>query len=67
MAKCITCGTYFKLSAYNQSNECNECVTYSALEEDDVSVEIGLLTNPTGRTPARIQDENDADIDSFSS
>jgi hypothetical protein len=67
MAICISCGTYYRLSPYNSSNECDGCyelapsVTYDA----EYNADVEQIVNPSGKTRAYIYDDNDSD--SFSS
>jgi hypothetical protein len=54
--KCITCGQYFKQSAYNKTNECDDCVDSILFNDIDqeMEVEINLLKNPNGKTQSQI-------------
>jgi hypothetical protein len=59
MALCLTCGSYYKLSPYNDSNECDSCVDQlgAPMFDDEDSVEVDHLLNPSGRTLAKFSDE----------
>jgi hypothetical protein len=63
--KCITCGSYFKANKNYNNLECETCFSFNL--DEDVSLEIELLTNPSGRTQPKFEAEQDYDIDSFSS
>jgi len=59
MAQCITCGSYYRRSPYNQTNECDGCVDQvldTSFDEED-QVELSHLMNPTGKTAAKFSDE----------
>lgn len=58
MPRCALCGTRYQLTQYNSSSECQDCV--DVLDSTD-QVEIGLLINPSGKTPAKIYDRNSRD------
>ncbi len=59
MALCRTCGGYYKLSPYNESTECNDCVDQlgAPILDDEDSIEVEHLLNPAGKTKARFSDE----------
>jgi hypothetical protein len=51
--KCIICGNYFKKHAFNQTNECDDCVHCVLPEMDsETEVDVGMILNPSGKTPA---------------
>jgi hypothetical protein len=71
MATCNTCGEYYRLTPYNNSCVCDECVDSLAEQsalfdpDDDYRIEIDMLKNPSGKTPPVFYD--DRDTESFSS
>ena len=54
MAECKTCGAYYKLSAFNKTENCEDCsdVLDEELQEYKSAYEVDLIqiTNPTGKT-----------------
>lgn len=58
MAKCKTCGEYYKKSRYNQTDECDSCNEQSldVFYDEEDEIEIQHLLCPTGKTPARYYD-----------
>lgn len=58
MAKCKTCGEYYKKSRYNQTEECDSCVDQlvDVYYDEEDEVEIQHLLHPNGKTPARYYD-----------
>jgi glutaredoxin len=63
--RCLSCSSYFRHTAYNQSSFCEYCLDAEDLikkeKESDVDLEIELLVNPSGRRQAVIyEDRNDA-------
>ena len=55
MATCTSCQGYYRKSPYNESAQCDDCV-YTVdvpLFDEEDSVEVEHLLNPTGKTPAR--------------
>lgn len=57
MPNCVICGCHFKLTPFNKSNECDDCLPYSVSEVDPYDqVEIDILVNKSGRIPAYIED-----------
>ena len=55
---CLSCGCYFKKSAYNKTSYCEYCSDASPVELDsEAEVEVNLLVNPTGRVQAFIQED----------
>jgi hypothetical protein len=63
MAICISCGTYYRLSPYNSSNECDGCyeLAPSGAYDPDYNVDVDQIINPSGKTKAYIYDDNDVD------
>ncbi len=61
MAICSTCRSYYRLSPYNDTDQCDNCVdtidvSLSLFDEED-SLEVEHLLNPTGKTAAKFSDE----------
>ena len=57
---CISCGGYFKQNAFNRSNECEDCLDANFLGIDsELSVDVGLLKNPSGKTSPVFYDDRD--------
>lgn len=57
MATCNTCSSYYKLSAFNQSLQCENCQEVLDTDEQDsydraYQADMIELTNPSGRTKA---------------
>ena len=65
MANCIICGTYFKRTIFNNTSTCEDCVAPVVDEDEEMNVELSLLTNPSGKVQVVRYDDND--VDSFSS
>jgi hypothetical protein len=64
--KCVSCGSYFKQSAFNKSLFCEQCLDIANDTYDqELLDEISQVINPSGKTQAVFYD--DADVDSFSS
>lgn len=59
MANCVLCNAYYKNHSYNNSKLCDFCQEekedWYGHEEDEV--DIMQVINPTGKTPARYNDE----------
>ena len=58
MAICRSCQSYYKKNQWNQSDECSDCA-YTAdvpLFDEEDSLEVEHLLNPTGKTPARFNE-----------
>lgn len=54
MAKCKTCGDYYRKSPYNNTAECDNCIDQvdrPYLDEED-TLEVQHLVCPSGKTPA---------------
>jgi hypothetical protein len=67
MAVCATCGNYYRLTVYNETEVCDECLAPEDIYEeidDDMQVEIFNIKNPSGRVPAKFN-EVDSEEDSF--
>lgn len=51
---CKTCGNYFKQSAFNKTDQCEDCIGFEEEELESFNnayeADIFELTNPTGRT-----------------
>lgn len=48
---CISCNKYFKLTVFNKSSECNDCLDLYFINADsELQVDLNLLTNPSGKT-----------------
>ncbi len=62
MAKCKTCGEYYKKSRYNPTDECDTCNEnndkYSNEDyyDEEEEIEIMHLLHPSGKTPAKYYD-----------
>ena len=64
MAKCVICGNYFKHTPFNQTNECDDCIDIVLPEIDaETEVDLELMRNPTGKTPAVFYEDRDEDKD----
>ena len=54
MAICKTCGNYYKFTAFNKSDQCEDCIGFVEDELESLNnayeADILELTNPTGRT-----------------
>lgn len=62
--KCVICGNYFKQTAFNQTNECDECVDIVLPEIDaETEVDVELMLNPSGKTRAVFYEDRDAGLD----
>lgn len=60
MARCLTCGTRYWLSPYNNTNKCDECMDVLDTPYDsDYNADVELLMNPSGKTPVHRYDEVD--------
>ena len=59
MAICCTCESYYKLSRFNQTDECPDCAYASdnPLFDEEDALEVEHLLNPTGKIPARFSDD----------
>lgn len=57
--RCIYCGTYFKRSVFNSSNECDACYSVGIEEtlDDETRLQMDILKNPSGKTPPIFYDE----------
>lgn len=58
MAICRSCQSYYKKNQWNQSDECSDCA-YTAdvpLFDEEDSLEIEHLLNPSGKVPARFNE-----------
>ena len=58
MAICRSCHSYYKKNQWNQSDECSDCaytVDVPLFDEED-SLEVEHLLNPTGRTLPRFNE-----------
>ena len=63
MPNCTSCGQHYRLSAYNQTEYCEECIDEGALFgtlDSEIEVDVMQITNPSGKTPARFLDEDDS-------
>lgn len=59
MPKCESCGEHYRLTAFNNSETCDNCfATGDFYEEVDAATEIDInhLKNPTGRTLPRFSE-----------
>ena len=58
MAICRSCQSYYKKNQWNQSDECSDCAytTDVPLFDEEDSLEVEHLLNPTGKTPARFNE-----------
>lgn len=59
MAICSACRSYYRLSPYNETDQCDDCVDTGnafVFDEED-SLEVEHLLNPTGKTTAKFSDE----------
>ncbi len=72
MPHCVTCGSHYFKSPYNESLQCDNCTDVLDdsdmlyLDDPDAAIEIDHVVNPSGRVKAHIYDENDNDTESFS-
>ena len=73
MSTCVTCGSYYRKSVYNNSDECNDCldIAIDILDNEDqmtydesTDPDVFSVVNPSGKTRAVFYDH---DVDSFSS
>lgn len=61
MPHCSTCGQHYRLSVYNQTEFCEDCLDEGSTLDDidsETEVDIMRLTNPSGRTPASFSDKD---------
>lgn len=62
MPNCVTCGKHYHNSPYNNSNQCDDCYCEDTFViDDELMIDLDIIRNPSGRTPAMIQDYNDDD------
>lgn len=64
MPNCTNCGTYYRLSPYNGTSECDSCVDSDAfydLDDNTLDVDMNILQNPSGKTQARFDREYNSD------
>lgn len=68
MPNCISCNSYFKKSAFNQTAECMDCfgASESDVYDSDLQIDIDMLVNKTNRTKPVFYDDRLDDTDSFS-
>lgn len=58
MATCKTCGAYYKLTPYNQTQECDDCLdAIPGIFDSVYEADVIQLTNPSGRTLPVFQQE----------
>lgn len=61
MAICKTCGSYYKQTAFNKTDQCEDCI--GVLDEEIESLnnayeaDLIQITNPTGKTKPVFNDE----------
>lgn len=64
--KCISCGSYFKRTSWNNGSMCESCEDSVLLPDDtDEKAELNILMNPSGRTQPVFYDEQDYDSHGF--
>ena len=58
MAICTSCQSYYRKSPYNNTDQCDECVytTEVPLFDEEDSIEVEHLLNPSGRTLPRFNE-----------
>ena len=65
MSTCITCGVYYRTSPYNNSLECDSCLTVendsSFYDDSDTANEVNLLLSPSGRVRPVFYDDREDD------
>lgn len=51
---CVTCHEYYRLSEYNNSTECSNCIDQLDIPPVDSEdrIELDILVNPSGHTKA---------------
>ena len=61
---CLACNSYFKNSYFNNSYYCENCEDFAIEDicDQETEVDISMLTNPTGKVRASINDDRE---DSF--
>lgn len=63
--KCIICGSYYKKHAFNQTNECDNCVDFLLPEIDpETEVDLEIMLNPSGKTAPVFYEDRDEDPES---
>jgi hypothetical protein len=61
MPKCVTCGSRYQLSVYNDTDKCDSCMS---LDDEDLS-DIDHLVNPSGKTQPIFYDDLNDDSHGF--
>lgn len=59
---CVSCGQYFKPTAFTNQGMCDDCdgvVDNYDMIDEELGVELSLLTNPSGRVRAQIVDDRE--------
>lgn len=61
MAICSNCGSYYRLSKFNCSQQCEVCygyqdVDFNDLDEED-KLDLDRIVNPSEKTPARFYED----------
>ena len=60
--QCSSCGTYYRLTPYNDTCYCDDCLAeqdkVSTENYPDIEVEKQLLLNPTGKTRPVFYDDD---------
>lgn len=60
MPRCISCGTRYQLTKYNQTSKCEDCIDADLyFDNKDYDVDVELLVNPTGKTKPVFYDDRD--------
>lgn len=59
MPSCVTCGSRYYLSPYNNTNKCDSCIDLDCTFDSEDQVDIDHLVNPSGKTKAKIYDAYD--------
>lgn len=63
--KCISCGSYFKKTPWNDGVICEDCSDTAYNDYFVDQAEIDTIVNPTGKTQAVFYDDRDDDSHGF--